>query len=115
MIKVSHFKQLKLDSQKDPQILFLYSLYDKAAGFFNAPVASALVPEQQVMEMRRAAMSGVYMYPNDLDLYLVGQFDTLSGRMIDSNSYLVGSLFIGDFARKDYKNDGSIPPQKAAS
>lgn len=105
MITTSRYKKLKLDPQKDPHLVQVYAVYDKLAGFFNPPFASNLVPEQQLQELKRAAYNGAFQYPNDLELYLVGIFDTNLGGFAESVTYQVGSLSIGDFSRKENNND----------
>lgn len=101
---LSKYKKLKLDHDVEPYLVYLYSTYDQAAQFFNEPVSSALEPEKMLLQMKRAALNGAFHYPNDLTLYLVGVFDSRNGKVIDANSYYVGSLAIGDFARKVNKN-----------
>lgn len=109
MLNLSRYKKLKLDPQAQPQNVYLYSLYDRAANFFDAPGASMCTPEQMLLKARRDAMNGVFHYPNDLVLYLVGIFDSRNGRIIDANTYEVGSLYIGDFARKEtVKQNGNV-------
>lgn len=105
MINLARYKKVKIDPQAEPHVAYCYSIFDRAAGFFNPVYTTQSAPEQQLMNEKRAAMNGVYHYPNDLVLYLVGIFDTNTGSFRDSNSYEVGSLYIGDFARKEYKND----------
>lgn len=113
MINLARYKKLKLDPQKDPQNVYLYSFYDKPAAFFDAPFASMCSPEQMLLKARRDAMNGAFHYPNDLTLYLVGIFDSHTGRIIDGNTYEVGSLYIGDFARKE--NNANVQTQTEGS
>lgn len=114
MINVSKFKKLSLDRQSDPHLVQVYSVYDQAAGFFNPAYSSNNTPEQELLQLKRAAMQGAIKYPNDMVLYLVGVFDTNSGRFADCQSYSVGSLSIGDFARKVNVYENSDLPQKDA-
>lgn len=100
MIRLTRFKRLQLDPQKDPHLVQVYCLFDKAAGFFNRPYTSTNVPETELLVLKRSAMQGAIQYPNDIDLYLVGVFDTNSGRFAHCQTYQVGSLDIGDFARQ---------------
>lgn len=106
MIKLAKFKKLNLDPQAEPQLVYLYSLYDKAANFFEAPGASMCVPEQMLLKLRRDATNGAFHYPNDLVLYLVGIFDSHTGTIVEKATYEVGSLYIGDFSRKGNNNNG---------
>lgn len=108
---LSKFKKLKLDPEAEPYLTYVYSLYDKAARFFQDPMSAALSPEQMIVKMKRAAMNGAFQYPNDLVLYLIGIFDSRNGVFTECQSYEVGSLYIGDFSRKENEN-GNVPVQE---
>lgn len=111
---LAKFKKLKLDHEAEPYLTYVYSLYDKAARFFQDPMSAALSPEQMIVKMKRAAMNGAFHYPNDLVLYLIGIFDSRNGIFTECQSYEVGSLYIGDFLRKDHPY-GNIQDQKEIS
>lgn len=97
---LSRYKKLKLDAEAEPYLTYVYSLYDQAAKFFQDPMASPMEPEKHYLQCKRAALNGAFHYPNDLVLYLVGIFDSRNGRFVDCQAYEIGSLSIGDFARK---------------
>lgn len=115
MIDTSKYKKLKLDAQKDPHLVQVYAIYDKAAGFFNPPYCSNNAPEQEILHLKRAAMNNAFQYPNDLELYLVGIFDTNLGSFAQAQTYQVGSLYIGDFARKETKKHDDMALRDQAS
>lgn len=104
------YKKFKLDQEAEPYLTYIYSLHDTAASFFEDPLASALPPEHMLVKMKRAALNGAFKYPNDLTLCLIAVFDSRNGRLVEATTYEVGSLYIGDFARKVNK-DGNVPTQ----
>lgn len=105
MIRINGYKALKLDTQRDPHLVQVYSVFDRVAGFFNPPYASMNTPEQEALMLKRSAMNEGIKYPNDLDLYLVGIYDTNNGRFVENSTLFVSSLSIGDFSRKEVTND----------
>lgn len=111
MIKLVRYKKLPVNPEEEPHLVYCYSLYDKAADFFNPVYTTQCEPQKELLSQKRCALNGVYPYPNDLVLYLVGIFDTNVGIFREAQTLEVGSLFIGDFARKEYKQNESVQAQ----
>lgn len=61
--------------------MFMYSVYDKAAGSFNIPFfqLNDRVAIRSFMDLVRDERSQVSKHPEDYDLWCLGSFDDASG------------------------------------
>lgn len=64
--------------------MFVYSIYDKVAGFFNTPFFQLNdgVAIRSFMDLVRDEKSSVSRHPEDYELWLIGKFLDDSGRII---------------------------------
>lgn len=89
------------ETQEEAKIVYLYTIYDKAAKYCFPPMATPSEPGRALVECRRQAMSGYITFPADKQLLLIGFFNDVTAELKPCEPQLVGDLKLpGGFARE---------------
>lgn len=93
-------------SQEEAKIVYVYTIYDKAANYCFPPMATPSEPGRALVECQRQAMSGYIQYPGDKQLLLIGFFNDVTAELKPCDPQLVGDLKLPkDFKRSEEKGE----------